>query len=349
MFDIFKSRQLPITVRDYPDHPVDVSLFDTGHFDEMKRDGIILSPVQIIHAASIHYQGKFRKGKLLRLANAYLDILHNIEPVMDEKLKLKNTESSEFKTKSTEVIAVGICVAAAERLFRINRNRISVIETSKKRCDFEFVKEQNVYTIESKGRQRKEDVDFAIRSIFKQKDGYAGPKYGFVSCLPRDGQRAELSIVDPDFVEFQISRIDLIKRLLRYYSKLSYLAGFYLLGGALEYRASQLVEEEDLVRLDKRSLDLSVAKLGTSLVLRVGEHGWNFFIPRGREYGFRVEFENYRFQFGISEHLIELLISQDFLGIENYRQEFSESFTSLETPISVASDGSALIFSNMLE
>jgi hypothetical protein len=140
MFNLFRKRNIPVAFTDYPGHLVDTSLFDSSRHASIATSGMSKSPLNIIHSAAVHYQGRFRKWKSMRYLNSFIDIVTSVDEFKDGKLYLTDHESNEFQTRSSEVIAVGICIELTSELFNINKNRIDIIESTGKRCDFKFVK-----------------------------------------------------------------------------------------------------------------------------------------------------------------------------------------------------------------
>jgi len=162
--DIFKKRNIPVSFKDYPGNEVDTSLFVSSKYKNIRKHGISKTPLNIIHSAAIHYQGRFRTSSSLRFLNAFFDVITSIDKYRDGKLYINDIESNEFQQSSSEVIAVGLCIEFTSEIFNINKNRIDLIEDTKKRCDFRFIKNSLEYLIESKGR--KGSTNQAIKDVF---------------------------------------------------------------------------------------------------------------------------------------------------------------------------------------
>lgn len=344
--NLFRKRTIPVNFTDYPSNLVDTSLFDTiGHAD-LTRLGLKKSPLNLIHSAAIHYNGRFRNSKSLRFINAFIDIFSSIGEYYDGKLYLNNTESNEFQKSSSEVIAVGICIETTSELFNINKNRIDLIEGTKKRCDFRFIKGGYEYIIESKGRKGR--TSQAINDIFAKKQHYpsTSPKYGVVSSLPRNGQHASVTVVDPEFEPRPVSREETIKRLLSYYSKLSYLAGFWRMGDLLAERVAALDRGTPVADLDGKELDYgNIIKFGNGIDIKVGDFRSQVFFPKDTSMGFRKVIENKTAFFPMEQGLVEILSSQNFSLLEEYRMPSAEDIESEGNYFSLSNDGSILMLS----
>ena len=150
---LFKKRTIPVSFFSTPDAPLDISLFDSPEYLKISRQGFSIKGIQILHSASVHYFPKHRDKCYRRYWNSYLDIFHNISDTSYEGLFLNAGEGAEFQAKSSEVIAVGLCISLACRLLDVKVAQISVIEGSGKRCDFSLIKGGLEYLIESKGRK----------------------------------------------------------------------------------------------------------------------------------------------------------------------------------------------------
>ena len=345
--NIFRKRAIPVYFKDYTENIVDRSLFEADKYTSINNNGIIKSSLNIIHAAAIHYEGRYRNSKVLRFFNAFMEIFSSIGEYGDGKFYLNNNESNEFQQSSSEVIAVGICIELTSELFNINKNRIYLIEGTKKRCDFKFIKNSLEYIIESKGR--KGSTTQAIKDIFLKKEQYSGisPKYGVVSSLPRNGQYSFTTVVDPQFEPREISRQEEIQKLLVHYSKLSYLAGFWRMGDLLSSRAEALGSGTPLSEIDKKALDYeNILKFGNSVAIQVGDLRSRVFFPRDSQYGFRYEYENLVAFFLMEEKLIKILNSQDFSALEEYSFPSTEDIEIDNNYLSIGNDGSILMLAN---
>ena len=73
--------------------------------------------------------------------NAILELLPSFLSLPEDvNFYLNSEESNEFQTQSSEVLGVGFSVSLITKLFSINRNRIAVLEGTRKRCDLTFIK-----------------------------------------------------------------------------------------------------------------------------------------------------------------------------------------------------------------
>jgi hypothetical protein len=236
-------------------------------------------------------------------------------------LRLRNGSSSELQKSSTEVLAVGLCIALARELFDIRLNRISVIETSGKRCDFTFEKADRRYVLESKGRESDSQIVPAIRDVFVKKSASPAPsKYGVVSHLPRDGTPISAIVVDPDDEEAIPTREDSISRLLGYYAKASRLAGFWRLAELLSVRSTAIDQRRDLEGLERVALDYqNVFKVGKGYTLTSNNFSIEIFFPADKTLGFRQEIDDRIIFYSLDKSLVEILEKQDFDALLQYR------------------------------
>ena len=342
MNHIDRKRAIPVKFCDLPQHPIDKSLFDQNTYTSLSERGLHISPLGLIHAASLHYYGKFPGSIQQRLENAFIDIFHNVADDPNDGLFILDSETAEFQTKSTEVIAAGLCVETISRLFDVSHNRISPIHTTKKRCDFKFILNGRSYVVESKGRKGRTSA--AIADIFRKKAQYPSdiPKYGIISNIPRDGGSVSIDVIDPDYEPRIVPRYQLTRLLLYHYARLSYLAGFWKMGDLLLKRVSSLTSDAVMVEMDGAKLQFrDILKQGYSLGFRIGSSEYEFFIPRGRP-GFRHTIDAYTSIFAMDLNIFNLLDGQQFEKIEQYY--FTAQPFSLDTsvPLSAANDGSIL-------
>ena len=81
---------------DYPGNIVDKSVFETSKYTQIENHGILKSPLNLIHAAAIHYNGRFRHSNSLRFLNAFMEIFSSIGDYGDGKFYLNSNESNEY-------------------------------------------------------------------------------------------------------------------------------------------------------------------------------------------------------------------------------------------------------------
>lgn len=341
---LFKQKDIPVTFL----NNVDTSLFDQIQYSNIQTNGIKLSPINIIHYACIHYSGRYKKNSIMKFINSFVELIPSIQNSSGTDLYLSDEENNEFQAKSSEVLAVGICIGLTSKLFAINKNEIGLIEGSGKRCDFYFIKNNLEYYIESKGR--KGAISSAISDVLDKKSEYQpyAPKYGIISQLPRNGNKVHATVVDPDFIPTEITFREKIRRLLFHYSKVSYLAGFWLLGDLLVERSEALREDVDISTFDKKALDYgNIYKFGNVLDISIGNHTGKVFIPRdNRIQGIRESFENYTAVFLMDQRLMKILEEQDFHTLVEYRMQENNHHDSL---YSIHNDGSIFAFINKAE
>lgn len=344
MLHLARPRTIPVSFCDRPGHSVDKSLFDVAAYADLNTNGLRIRPLGIIHAASLHYTGKFPANKPLRLLNAFLDVFANVDNRPSQYLHIRGSESPEFQSDSTEIIAVGICLAATSRLFAIPHNRISPIITSGKRCDYRFTLNNLSYLVESKGR--KGALSAAIRDIFLKKDQYPRhcPKYGMITHVPRDCGHVDLRIYDPEYEPKPVPKYILIKQILMHYAKTSYLSGFWRMGELLMARTRELTSDSAIANINGVSLQFgNILKLGRSLGFRIGSADYEFFIPRDPKHGFRIEYKENTAFFAMDSRLLEVLEKQSFENILEYSLVPPYDNVEPSVPYSAENDGSILM------
>lgn len=323
ILSFFRSRHVPVEFRNFPEYPIDTSLFDTVSHNRIVHTGFFeCSPAELLQAAAIHFQGRYRTSRPHQWLNACHEVLPSLELNMrgSQHLCLNSNESSEFQAKSTEVIAVGLGLALSQRLFRIKYQDISTIEGTGKRCDFSFQKNGFSYVLETRGRKREGQIDTAIDDVFEKKAHHSGAKYGFVSHLPREGEASSVIVVDPPVDAQPVEEWEHIARLLRYYSSASRLSGFWRLSDLLNERADALAETKDLAQFDERPLEFgNIEKLGHAIEVKSRGISAQFFVPRDQGNEGLFAYEGYAFVIGLVPELFELLQAQDFRGLLNLR------------------------------
>lgn len=329
VISFFQPRQIPVEFRDLPGHTVDRSLFDSLSYQGVTTRGFFeCSPAQLLQAAAVHFQGRYRTSPSLQWLNACHEVLPSLQlgPGQDRYLRLNSSETGEFQTKSTEVIAVGLGLALSRQLFQIRYQDVSTIEGTKKRCDFSFQKNSLGYVLETRGRKRHEQIKPAIDEVFDKKANHSGAKYGFVSHLPREGQASSVIVVDPPSDARPLEQWDQVARLLRYYSSAARLSGFWRLSDLLNVRANALSETRDLRQLSGRPLEFgNVEKLGYPIEIRSRNYVAEFFVPRMAGTEGLFAYRGMLFVVGLAPELFRLLQAQDFDRLLGFRlPDYSE-------------------------
>jgi len=341
--ELLTKRNIPVNFKDYSGHIIDKSLFNKKNYSDIDKNGINLSPIKIIHCASIHYSGRYKNSRAMQLISSFIELIPSVRNSIDGGLYLFSVENNEFQAKSSEVLAVGICIALSSQLFSINKNKIGLIEGSSKRCDFYFIQNSMEYFIESKGR--KGSISDAVKDIFNKKSHYSqiSPKYGVISHLPRDNKKVTVTIVDPEFTPKELNKTEEIRRLLLHYSRVAYMSGFWLLGEQLEQRLMEITSYHKLESFNNIRIDYgSIYKFG-----KVANFGFETctgqaFIPKDNSmYGMREEYENYIGILLMDRKLIEILEQQNFDNLMSYKADENIENDSL---YSVNDDGSIFAF-----
>lgn len=335
---LFRKKMVPVYFNDYPGYPLDTSTFNFWRFNHIKDSGISISPVQIMHCACIHYASRFRNPTYSFL-NSFLEIVSSL-PDSDtgEYLVFVEGGDPELQGKSTEVIAVGLSIFLSIELFRIKRNRIYKIEGTTKRCDFEFYKNNLRYVIESKGRKR--NTSSARDDVFQKKYRLSStvPKYGFISHIPRDGKPTKIEVVDPEYQPQEVSRFHQIVSLLKHYSVVSNVCGFWRLTQVLNKRIKQIEEAGSLDKFDNVALDFeNIIKFGYQ-IQAVNQH----FSATTFLSGTQPE-NDYRINFLMEISLLEILEVQNFDALLEYEFKSEPSNEFIESrSFSALDDGSFL-------
>lgn len=336
-----KDRVVPVRFR----YPLDTTLFNKKAHHGILASGLSISPLALIHAASVHYSGRFKNSSRMQFINAFVEIFNSVEPFhADGHLCFNENENSEFQGRSTEAIAVGLCIRLSEKLFCVNRSRICLIDGSGKRCDFSLVIDQLEYFIESKGR--KGGTASAIQDVFAKKVNYpaTSPKYGFVSSVPRGIHATSMEVVDPEFTPREISRNELIRRLLVHYSKVSALAGFSHFSNLLESQANAIRNGTKIETLENRKLiGDDIQESGEFTKIHSSNDSFNFFFPNEKHSVFGEVFEGNEALFIMEKRLIEILNNQEYQALIDYNLSTADSSRSDDVNFSISSDGSALI------
>lgn len=336
-----RERVVPVIFNDYTNHPIDASLFEKSAYHKILNDGLYISPLKIVHAAAIHYSGRFGRNTFMKFINAFIELYVSVEPYTpDGRLYFNEKENGEFQGRSSEVIAVGLSISLSEQLFDVNRNRIGLIDDSGKRCDFYFIENGLEYVIESKGR--KGSIVSAVKDIFNKKIGYPNisPKYGIISKIPRGSTATTIEVVDPEFIPKKISRDELIKRLLIHYARVTALAGFRQLSNSLMSRADEISKTNDIASLENKPLTYDSAK-DPRYSFEIDAKGIIFhgYFSREELPVFYLISNGYMSMFAIEKRLFETLNRQDYNSLIDYELSIEEPNRSL----SVGSDGSMLL------
>lgn len=348
MLSFFQNRNIPVEFRDVPPtHLVDTTPFESSVYNSIKSNGFSVSPFKLIHCAAVHYQSRFRKSGSLRWLNSFIELKTSLSNNNTNGLYLTDIESNEFQTRSSEVVAVGLSVFLITKLLNINTNRVCTIEGTGKRCDFSVIKNGTETIFESKGRKNSSAINTAINDIFNKKTNHSSQsKYGVVSYLPRNNSPAEVIVVDPEINDNEISRKDTILRLLIYYTKLSYLAGFYRLADLLNIRIEKILNGSNINEFENVSLDYqNIFKIGRGYEISYQDFSMVTFFPSKREHGFYHKIDNKIYFLSMDKRLIKILEQQRFDDLLEYRCT-SESDVIIDVNqnnfFSVNTDGSVL-------
>jgi hypothetical protein len=350
MLNFITNRHIPVEFREIlPDHPIDATPFESSIYNNVKLDGISISPLKLIHYASVFYQSRFRKNISMRWLNSFLELKTSLSNGSSSELYLSDTESNEFQTRSSEVLSVGLSVFLMTTLLKINNNKISTIEGTGKRCDFSAIKNGTEIVFESKGRKNKDAINAAIKDVFSKKINHSTQfKYGIISNLPRNTESASMVVVDPKTQENEYTRDKLIIRLLIHYTKQAYLAGFYRLADLLNIRIQKLLNGSNLSQYEEIPLDYkNIYKIGKAYEISYKDFSLVTFFPSSRELGINQIIDDNVFFLSIDKDLIKLLEQQRFNDILEYQcPAYSDNIieTNQRNYFSINMDGSVLSF-----
>lgn len=336
--------------RDEKTYSIDTTPFNNRAYNEIKTNGHILTDLNLIHCATIHYQTRFQTN----LSRRFRCTLDTIEPSMlchCNGFFFDELEESELQKISSEVIGVGFAISLFQKLLDVNFNCINRIPARgrRKRCDFEIVKNGQRFVLESKGR--KNGLNSAINQIIDQKSEtqIIAPKYGSITMIPRNGQEVSMCIVDPLIEnDFEDDDSRLIK-LLIYYTQALQLAGYHNLARILNHRIDEILRDNGMIfEYRNKAIDYEkTLKAGYDYEFALGNNiKFSTFISRNSNVGLTksilIEHESYLLLFGLDTELITLLERQDFDRLLNYNIDTSEMAFEESNMISIHNDGTIL-------
>lgn len=336
-------------------HPsTDTKLFVQSSYFDVKNYGLILTDLNLIHCAMIHYQSRFKSSLSRRFRYTYDTIEPSIvENRSDNFFYFDDGEKSELQTQSSEVIGVGFAIALFQKLFDVNFNNINEIIGSAKRCDFEINYRGRKIIAESKGR--KNGKEKAIKEILNQKSAYPStmPKYGAISMLKRDKNPVEIIVVDPPSIEEEINREENILNLLIHYTKAAQLSGYRELALLMNHRIDLILKKEKTIR-DFENNNIvyrdNLEKLGYEVVANIGNHEFSSFFANNPNHGFNIMVKNeLKLFFAIDKKMKKILEDQDFNSLLAFRGDYESIADS--NSISIHNDGTCIILTenNSLE
>ncbi|MCC5845351.1 MAG: hypothetical protein JJU05_13970 [Verrucomicrobia bacterium] len=338
---LFKKNTIECKLDIFQNIPVDITYFNKPVLDEITNNGLKCSYIDILRSASIHYQGKHRSFPI-RIAHAHLDLDGSLNNSLDNFVFNQN-ERHEMQKLSTEIFALGLAIEASVKLFSVTRNSISIIDETRKRCD--FVIQKNGIRIVAEAKGRKNHPKSSYKDIFMKKAEYGNniPKYGFVTHIPRNGSPVSLNIIDPPDFRINLTKHEIIKNILYYYSRCSYLSGFHRLGDLLLKRMIRINSDEDMMNYNMRPLDFgNILKLGHSYQVTLSNYAnvLNFFQPVNPKFGMNLKYRNGVIQFSLTNELLSILENQDYFRLlekKVHDETHQENF-------SIYDDGTSMIF-----
>ncbi|MGM0830242.1 MAG: hypothetical protein ACQEU4_18625 [Bacillota bacterium] len=326
-------------------HPsTDTTLFVKKVYNDIRIRGLMLTDLNLIHCAMIHYQSRFKTNLSRRFQYTYL----TIEPTLLEDSKhfyFDDGEKAELQTQSSEVIGVGFAIALFQKLFDVNFNCINEIISTGKRCDFEIHSRGKRIIAESKGR--KGGLKKAINEIIIQKSSYptAIPKYGAISIIERDVNPVEITVVDPPSKMDNINRNERVLAMLIHYTKVAQLSGYSQLASLLNERIDEISKDHTKVEyyeLKKIQYKDNVVKLGYEVYTNIRDHKFCTFFSNNNKSGFKfIVKDNLQIYFGLDKKVKNYLEDQNYEALLNFSGEY---YNLIElSNVSVHNDGTCLI------
>src|SRR5580698_11508472 len=95
---LIKKRKVSVTFTSTPANPLDITLFDSATYSDICSKGLHISPFRIMHAASVHYTGRYAKSPAMRFLNAFSEISGSlVAPSSDGKLRFNDDKIPNFK------------------------------------------------------------------------------------------------------------------------------------------------------------------------------------------------------------------------------------------------------------
>ncbi|MDQ0300540.1 hypothetical protein J2S78_003008 [Salibacterium salarium] len=322
----------------------DTTLFVKKVYKEVKSRGLMLTDLNLIHCAMIHYQSRFKTDISKRFQYTYL----TIEPSLLKDKKyfyFDDGEKSELQTQSSEVIGVGFAIALFQKLFDVNFNCINEIINTGKRCDFEIYYKGKKIIAESKGR--KGNLNQAANEITNQKTAHTTtvPKYGAISIIGRDANPTKIEVVDPPSEMDNISRYERILSLLIYYTKVAQLSGYSQLASILNVRINEITKNNskiDYYELKEIEYKNDLDESGYEIFTNIGEYKFCTFFHSYNNNGFKFRVrDDLQLFFGMDENIKKYLEDQNFEALLNFNGKYNINFEL--THISIHNDGTSLI------
>lgn len=306
-----------------------------NNFESMLLNGMRFYPIQIFHYAAPHYVTRHNRPSL-RFLNALLEGGPSIE-VMNGQLYLNGYEGRELKKNSTEILAVGLSNLCICTWFNINTNRIIPIETSGKRCDFEFKIGSLKYVYEVKGRKDQYNLKGALMDSRAKKIKQIGDeKLALICHLPRNGSNSSIHIFDPIIENGEGRDSDL--SIILYYLRIIRLSGLFILAGKLEEKINDF-ESHGVWNTAPIEYDEKVKKM----IWEFNVQGNSYYSLRSPSNSNFESFynEKYELYFGVQSEIINMIERWDIEGLKKFE---GSDFIDEGNMISCKKDGSLMIF-----
>ena len=309
---------------------------DVRYRDNYRRiltNGMKLYGIQIFHYAAPHYSSRHNRPSM-RFLNGLFNGGAAIE-IINGKLALNENEGSELQRDSSEIISVGLSNMLMCKWLEIKVNRLSTIESSDKRCDFEFNLGTRKYIYEVRGRKHKSQFNSALNDvILKKANHHADEKLAVICHLPRNNDPVSMHVYDPDVNEGD--KNEDVYYVLKHYSKMMSLSGLYIMAEKLEerltyYRENSMWINEPLSYNEKVRKLVWEIRINNKSYLTLRKPG-NLPIDTG-----------YNLHFGICQDLLDIIEGWKLEELLNFE---GQEFVDENKGISCLQDGTLMYYSH---
>lgn len=303
--------------------------------------GLDVTPIQIIHYASVHYTSQ-HKQYWKRFLNAYLEIGETLTSHQwpgNNSMILNSVGNSERMADTSEIIASGLSTMLMCKWFDVAANRIVEIPNmgARKRCDFELISEGKRIIYESKGRSHQKNLSTAVSDGKSKKLNCTASEAYVIACfLPRNGQATNISIYDPESESLDLPQDYTLYIILNYYKNCAWLSGLSLLAHALDERIKEYYSTGKLSRQPLR-LSEKVTKVAEEITIQ------NQQFIRGKFGMSPFSYEDAalcsELEFSLSKDVVKMLSDMDLASLLSFS---STPYTSPASNVNMIETGSFL-------
>ena len=331
-------RRAKVNVIDGDDRLNNISSQYKPNLEAMLKNGLKLYGIQIFHYGAPHYSTRHSRPSL-RFLNGLFNGGTSIYYDSGE-LKLNENEGSELQMGSTEIISVGLSNMLVCKWFGIKSNRLSTIETSKKRCDYEFLLDGKKYVYEVKGRKYKGKINEALLDARKKKSYQSGDEKLAIIChLPRDGSSLSIYLYDPEIEDDNL--YDEKYYVLKYYMNFARMSGLFILADKIEERLEIFRQSLEWI-----NIPLRYDKQVTKMVLEIKVNNTKYYSLRNPA-NTKLNFSDslgYNLHFGISNEVIDYIDNWNLDGLLQYE---GPELVDEEKKVSCLKDGTIMYLSKL--